>query len=329
MKRLSICTLICCIALAWAGSLHAQRAHNIWDPPFRQGIAAEVEDQAITFEELRREMAPLIPRIREASRSQADFNRQMEELYFEVLQSLIDRILIVREFNRREFNIPQTFIENEFDRILIEDFDSDRARFLAYLDSLGKNTREFRRDLREQIIVSVMRGEKRRSQSQISPERIERFYNENKLHFYEDESVHLRIIMLRPLADESPDLMRQNTERVLRELRDGRPFAEVARQFSQDSRRDRGGDWGWIKRADLRDELSEVAFELAPGNFSDPIQLGNQIFILFVEDFRPEGIQPLSEVRERIEEILASQLARQAQNQWLERLRRDAFIRFH
>lgn len=307
----------------------AQVAHNVWDPPFRQGIAAEVEEQIITFEELRREMTPLIPQIRESSRSRAEFTRRMEELYFEVLQNLIDRILIVKEFSKREFNIPQTYVENEFDRILIEDFDRDRARFLEYLDSIGKNVREFRADLRERIIVSVMRGEKRRSESQISPERIERFYSENKIHFYEEESVRLRIIMLRPLADESEDLMRQNIERVQEELNGGKEFADVARQLSQDSRRDRGGDWGWIKRSDLKDELSVVGFRLNIGQYSEPIQLGNQIFFLFVEDRRDEGIQPLNEVRERIEEILAGQLARQAQEQWLERLRRESYIKFY
>ena len=327
MKRIfSIFALYAVTALV---SVQAQVAHNIWDPPFRQGIAAEVENQIITFEEIRREMSSLIPQIREAARSRAEFNRRMEELYFEVLQSLIDRVLIVREFAEREFQLPQTFVENEFDRILIEDFENDRAMFLQYLESIGKNTREFRRDLRERIIVSIMRGEKTRSASQISPERIERFYAENNINFYEEEAVRLRIIMLRPLADESEDLMRQNIEKVQEELESGREFAEVARQFSQDSRRNRGGDWGWIKRSDLRDELSVAAFRLEVGEYSEPIQMGNQTFFLYVEDKRDEGIQPLNEVRDRIEDILASQLARQAQDQWLERLRRDAYIRYY
>lgn len=327
MKR--ILSVLALYAVAAVVTVQAQVAHNIWDPPYRQGIAAEVENQIITFEEIRREMASLIPQIREASRSRAEFNRRMEELYFEVLQSLIDRVLIVNEFAEREFQLPQTFVENEFDRILIEDFENDRAMFLQYLQSIGKNTREFRRDLRERIIVSIMRGEKTRSASQISPERIERFYAENNINFYEEEAVRLRIIMLRPLADESEDLMRQNIERVQEELASGRDFAEVARQFSQDSRRNRGGDWGWIKRSDLRDELSVAAFRLDIGQHSEPIKMGNQTFFLFVEDKRDEGIQPLNEVRDRIEDILASQLARQAQEQWLERLRRNAYIRYY
>jgi len=307
----------------------AQTVHNVWDPPYRQGIAAEVENKIITFEEIRREMAPLIPRIRESSRARAEFTQRMQELYLEVLQNFIDRVLIVEEFKEKEYNLPQTFVENEFDRILIEDFENDRSRFLEYLESLGKNVREFRADLRERIIVSVMRSEKRKSQSQISPERIEQFYNENKINFYEEEAVKLRIIMLRPLADENPDQMRQTIDRIYGELQNGTPFAEVASKYSQDSRRERGGDWGWIQRPDLKDELSAVAFTLKVGSYSEAISLGEQIFILYVEEKRDEGIQPINEVRDRIEEILASQLERQAQQQWLERLRREAYIRYY
>ncbi len=321
--------IILLLATLSAAAGIAQTAHNIWDPPYRQGIAAEVEDRIITFEEMRREMMPLIPRIRENSRNQAEFNRRMEELYFEILQNLIDRVIIVNEFRKREFNIPQSVIESHMDQILIEDFDNDRAKFHEYLQMIGKNVREYRRDLREQIIVGAMRGERRRSQSEISPERIERFYSENKLHFYEEEAIHMRVIMLRPLADESPDLMRQQIERVMSELSAGRDFADVAREFSQDNRRERGGDWGWIQRRDLREELVEAAFGLDIGEHSEPVRIGNQTFILYVEDIREEGIQPLAEVRERIEEILASQLERQSQEQWLERLRRNAYIKYY
>lgn len=326
MMRLS--RIVIFVASLLASLAVAQEAHNIWDPPYTQGIAAAVEDKIITYEELRREMAPLIPRVRESARSRAEFDQRMSELYFEVLQSMIDKVLIVKEFQEKEYKIPPTYVENEFDKILIEDFNNDRAKFHEYLRGQGKNVREFRQDLYQRIIVSVMRGEKQKSSSQISPERIENFYNENKIHFYEDEAVKLRIITLRPLANESPDLMRQNVDKVLAELEKGTPFADVAREYSQDSRRERGGDWGWIERPDLKEELSAVAFSVEPGSYSEPIYLEDQVMIVFVEDARNEGIQPLTEVRDRIEEILAGQLARQSQEQWLERLRKQAYIRY-
>src|SRR5210317_1757840 len=133
LKLTTLSTLL--ILLCPALQLVSQTIHNVWDPPYRQGIAAEVENKIITFEEIRREMSPLIPRIRDSARSRAEFTQRMQELYLEVLQNFIDKVLIVEEFKEKEYQLPQTFVENEFDRILIEDFENDRSRFLEYLES--------------------------------------------------------------------------------------------------------------------------------------------------------------------------------------------------
>ena len=63
-------------------------------PPYENGIAAVVEEKIITFEELRREMSPLIPQIRGESRSEDEFTNKMSQLYLEILQNLIDHVLI-------------------------------------------------------------------------------------------------------------------------------------------------------------------------------------------------------------------------------------------
>ena len=321
------------LLLATFYPLGAQTIRNIWDPPLVNGIAAEVENEIITFEELRREMAPLLRQVQGEARSPAEFDQKMKALYLEVLQSLADRIIIVNEFHKKVADkkfgpIPRSIIENEFDSVLLEDFNNDRTQLLAHLRQRGLTMREFRKRLHEQIIVSVMRGQMRRSQSEISPEKIESFYNENKIHFYQEESVRLRLIMLKPIAEESSDLLMQTARKIIDELNKNAKFEDLAQRYSQDSRKNRGGEWGWINRADLREELSEVAFDLDIGQHSDPVQLSGQVFIMQVDDKREEGIQPLLEVRERIENILVDQLARQAQQRWLERLRRDAYIKY-
>jgi predicted RNA binding protein with dsRBD fold (UPF0201 family) len=87
-------------------------------------------------------------------------------------------VIIVKYFNDKKYQMPQSVIENEFDRILIEDFDNDRSVFLRYVNSQGKNMREFRNDLRERVIVSAMRSFMNKTVSEISPERIEKYYEE-------------------------------------------------------------------------------------------------------------------------------------------------------
>jgi peptidyl-prolyl cis-trans isomerase SurA len=306
-----------------------QTVHPIWTYPVTQGIAAQVEDRIVTFEELRSEMAPLMPRIEQESRSREEFDKKMGELYVETVQSIVDRYLIVKEFGEKKYEFPGAVIENEYNRILIEDFNNDRLAFHKHLAAVGKNVREYRQELRERFIVSAMRSNQKKSLSEISPERILKYYGDNQKQFFQQESIHLRLIMLKPIGDESKDLMRQQVDTILADLAAGKPFDVEARAYSQDSRRSRGGDWGWITRKDLNESLAELAFSIPVGKHSDPVLIGNQTYILYVEERRSEGVQPLSEVRNQIEDVLSGQQSRIAQQTWINRLREKAYIKYY
>ena len=66
-----------------------------------------------------------------------------------------------------------------------------------------------------------MRQENRRSQSEISPERIQAFYIQNKIRFYQEEAMHLRQIILTPMADEGHRTCSANRQKIITELADG------------------------------------------------------------------------------------------------------------
>ena len=50
-------------------------------------------------------------------------------------------------------------------------------------------------------------------------------------------------------------------------------------------------------------------------------------FVLFVEDRKHAGVQSLDEVSPEIEHTLVQQGSRQATERWLERLRRNAYVK--
>lgn len=306
-----------------------QEVRKVWENPNLNGIAAIVENTVITLDEVRREMSPLISQVRQESRNQQEFDENMSQLYLEILQSLIDRRLIVKAFNdKEEYRLPPTLVESEMDSILIEDFNNDRARFLEHLKARGLTMREYRQDLRDSIVVSIMRGQMQRSISAISPEKIEAFYKENQIQFFEDAAVRLDIILLKPLADESIDLLMQTAEDIMFQLDGGTDFDTLADKYSQYNR-SAASISSWISRTDMRPELTDVAFELEVGEYSDPIVVGDSIFILYCEAKKEEGVQPINQVRDEIESTLASQYSREAQQRWLQNLRKDAFIKYY
>ena len=187
---------------------------------------------------------------------------------------------------------------------------------------------DFRRNIYENVVVNVMRSENRRSRSEISPERIEEFYVKNKIRFYQSEALHLRQIILTSMAGEGLIPLRQTAKKIIGELDSGANFGDVARKYSQDKMSRSGGDWGWIERKDIRTELSDAAFSLKKGNYSQPIEIAETIFILYAENKRAEMIQPNTEVRDIIENVLIGEIARETQEKWLEQIRSDAYVRY-
>lgn len=333
--RLLPLLLIAILVLIPSGQMSAQdvRPTTLWERiQYSNGIAAVVEDRIITIEELRREITPLLRQIQREATSVSDFENRVELLGREVLQNLVDRILTVKEFEKDGFQVPQSYIENEFDDFIAKHYNNDRAQFLQHLKAQGQTIREFRKQLQERLIVSYMRGRFRRSISEVSPEKIEKFYDENRDAFFQEESVLLKQIML--FANPSSkaigtDALEVTARKISDQLDNGASFSELAKKYSQDEKAKEGGAWGWINRSDIREELANVAFSLSEGAHSDPIILEGNIFILYVEEKREEGLQPLEHVRSVIEETLIDDLTRQAQQRWLDRLRKDAYTRIY
>lgn len=297
---------------------------------FANGIVAVAEEKIITVADVMREIIPLQQQIRTEARSQKEYDERMEQLEDSVIQDLIDRVLIIKEFRKDEKrHIPESYVDNAVSDEIAEQFDNDRAKFLAYLRSQGKTIREYRRDVEERIIYQYMRGQQRKSETIISPVRIETFYTENKDKFYQEDQVHLRLIQLTRNENDTDDTLRQQANLIIARFKGGEKFEDLAKEYSRDARRAKGGDWGWLKRSDFRQEFSEKAFNLKKGEASEPIMLPEGAFLLFAEDRKYAGIQPIDDVRDQIERILITQMSRTHQERWLERLRRNGYVKHY
>jgi peptidyl-prolyl cis-trans isomerase SurA len=264
---------------------------------FANGIVAVAEEKIITVADVMQYIGPLLPQIRNEARNEKDFQERLEQLQDSAIQDLIDRVLIVKEFRKDEKRqIPYHYIDNAIADEIAERFEGDRSKFLAYLKAKGQTQRDYRREVEENIIFQYMQGQQRKSQSVVSPVRIETFYNENKDRFYQE---------------------------------DGEKFEDLAKEFSNDMKRSKGGDWGWMKRSDFKKEFSDPAFTLKKGEASDVILLPEGAFLLYAEDRKVAGIQPIDEVRDQIERILLQQMGRASQERWLERLRRNGYVKHY
>ena len=295
---------------------------------FANGIVAIAEDKIITVDDIRREIAPLIPQVQRESHSEKQFNEKVQQLQDSIVRDLIDRVLIVKEFYKDEkHKVPGSYVDNQISETIATQFDGDRSKFLAYLRSRGISQKDYRKEVEEDIVYGYMRQQQRKSATTVSPVRIETFYNENKEHFYQEDSVHLRLIQLNREPDDTDETLRTKANDIVKQLKAGASFTDLARLYSNDSRRTKGGDWGWQRRSDLRKEFSDVLFTLEPSQWTEPIIMPEGAFLLYVEERKHAGVLPLDEVREQIEHLLVQQSAGEAQERWLEKLRRNGYVK--
>jgi parvulin-like peptidyl-prolyl isomerase len=129
-------------------------------------------------------------------------------------------------------------------------------------------------------------------------------------------------------APVDPSVSKKQMAAEIREkLSAGGEFDRLAQMYSEDSTSDMGGDWGWIERKTLNEDLAKVAFSLKPSEISPIIPIDNAYYILMVEAKKPAVAKPLSEVQAEIVQALVQEEKLKGQERWLKSLREKAYIK--
>jgi parvulin-like peptidyl-prolyl isomerase len=257
----------------------------------------------------------------------AVFNEKVAALQKERVEELIANQLILNDFTNAGFNLPESFIEDRVQERIRKDYYGDRAKLMKTLREEGVTYEQFRKNIRENIIIGALQEKHVSQELIISPHKIEAYYQTNQSQFQLEDEVKLRMIVLNRASD-APDTARKLAEEILGKLSGGTAFAEMASVYSDGSQRSEGGDWGWIERKKLNKTLADAAFSLKPGQRSGIIETTNACYLMLVEETRPAHTKPLSEVRDEIEKRLLSQEQNRLLRKWIDRLKAKAFVRY-
>lgn len=296
------------------------------------GIAAVVNGEIITFSQVRELVGA-----RERSAAEVyqgeELQRRIKEMRQGAVKDLVDRALILQEFRKKEFNIPSYIIDDSINRIIRQEFGGDRTAFVKTLQAQGYTMARFREVEKDKITVQAMRQAKTSDNIIVSPVKIREYYNKNSASYTTPEQVKLRMIVLKEGSSngDAPSDSSAGKKQMAAELREklagGAEFDRLAQMYSEDSTSDMGGDWGWIERKTLNEDLAKVAFSLKPGEISTVTQLDNGYYILMVEARKPAVTKPLSEVQPEIVQALIQEEKLKGQERWLKSLREKAYIK--
>jgi parvulin-like peptidyl-prolyl isomerase len=288
---------------------------NFWKVNYVNGIVAIADGRPITADELRHELLPAMAQIERESTSRGNFEARVRAAAEELLNRMVDRALIVQEFERSGMKVPEVQKNFQLDEFIRNRFQGDRSRFTETLREHGKTLGQFKREMEEGFIVDWMLGRIRQSRAEISPLQVLSSYNEHREEFHVPAALRMGQIYVAEGEGDGEELAEQ--------LRGGENFATLRDRLSPETAR---MEDEWVALEDLRSELQPV-IDLEPGACAGPFPVGAGSVIVTVLERRGGQYQPLEDVQDEIEGRLFQSRLRETQERWLSNLRRQAYVR--
>ena len=299
------------------------------------GVAAVVNSEAITFREVLAQTQMEEDDLRaqqQAGKITDDERKQrIKSRRKTVLDSLIETRLIIQDYKKKGYNFPDYYFDREERSRVRDQFGGDRQALVKTLEDRGITMADWKKNIRDTFVVQQMRQINAKRFITISPHMIEAYYQEHVRDFLQPDRVKLRMIYLSP--ESGPEVEAVGKE-VLGQVESGVDFAQLARKYSEYNRAGGGlyqENGGWAERDGLKSELAEVAFQLRPGQASGLLSLptaqgATAYYILMVEEVRKATVTPLTSIRDQIESTLVAAESEKVQKEWIDRLKRDAYI---
>jgi len=146
------------------------------------------------------------------------------------------------------------------------------------------------------------------------------------------DQVHARHILVRaqPGKDEAEtksndEAARKKIDEALAKLKNGSDFAQITKEYSDDSTKDNGGDLGWFGRRRMVPEFEKAAFSQPVGVIGDPIKTVYGYHIIKVEERKlGKDLNPEDKAKE-MDKVIQERLQMEIQR-WLQEIRQKAKV---
>ena len=295
------------------------------EPQLANGVAVIVNDSIITYKDVQNLIAKDVEFLERRYPDPRVFEQKLRELEQTRIEDLVEARLILHEFSTAGHQLPESYIETRINQDIRGH--GDRLTFTKTLQAQGMTWESYRQKVREGIIIEAMWLRNVSHEILISPHKVELFYVQNQASFKLEDQLKLRMIVLTNRPADTLFSPAKLADEILAKINEGTPFSEMARIYSQGSQSAAGGDWGWVERSVLRQDLAERAFSLKPGQKS-VVLAPEGAYIMFVEQSQPAHIKSLSEVRDEIEATLKAQENKRLRKKWIDRLKAKSFVRY-
>ena len=204
---------------------------------------------------------------------------------------------------QEEFRYKNEKVKLDYALIKPEDLESkispDEAEIRAAYE---KNRSKYQVPERRVARYALVDVNQLRQNIQVSDDVLKLQYQANIQQYQVPNRVHLEhiLFMTGGKTDAEVEEIRKKAEDVLKQARKGGKFEDLAKKYSEDAAKDKGGDIGWIGQGQALPEYEKAAFSLPVGSISDLVRTQIGIYIIKVLEKETAHTKPFEEVKESL-----------------------------
>lgn len=288
-------------------------------------IVVRVNDRLITQSEFDKRLA-LAAKVPNHPTDPAELERG-------VLEDLIREKLLEERAKEMSVTATDEEVDAAVARVKAQYNLTTDAEFDAALAQSGMTREELKRQMRQSITLQKVVGRDVASQLQLNDDQLRLEYERKKEQFYAvPESAHVAEIVLKfPAGDaESRQKAVARIEEIRAKLKaGGASFSELAKQESEGTTKDRGGDLGTVSKGELVEALDVAIFVTPPDEYPAPALMSDSIHLFHVTERKGSGYKPFSEVKEDLRKRIQDDLYEKRFSEYMDKLRRDAFVKIY
>jgi len=277
-------------------------------------ICAQVNGKKISLADFNQELQRLNLDM-EAPYLESD--EQIKSLRKELLLLMIDRELMVQEANAKGITVGPEDLEVSLKEIG-EGYPPGKFSVEGYLtDPAYEGWRSF---ILQGLLTKKLIKQEIEPGLEVSEEEMRSFFLSHKQDFDKDKEFRARQIVVESEME---------AREILKELKKGGDFAELARERSLSPDREVGGDLGFFGLGQMPPEFDEVMLQLKKGEVSDVVQSDYGYHIFQLMEINEAKEATWEEAKPKIMQILLAQKRDKAFHDWLHGLRSNARIKLN
>ncbi len=203
------------------------------------------------------------------------------------------------------------------------------AAFENALKTASLTQKELEDLIRRDVVIVNLVDKEIASKVTVSDAEVKKFYDENQDKFKQPATIRASHILCKvdPKAtDADKKKAREKAEGLLKEVKAGKDFAELAKTNSDCPSNAQGGDLGFFGKGQMVPAFENAAFALKPGEVSDVVETQFGYHVIKVTDKKDAGVTKFDDVKERIQAYLKNTKVQKGVQDYVAKLKEKAKI---